>query len=763
MQKKIYASVFGLLMTLSTASAQTSTISGRVADNGEPIHDAVVYLADTSWQTVTDSLGNFSLTDVEVGDYQIVVEADFYGVYTQDIVLKEGENPLLSIDLNTDNAASQLDELVISGTMKPVSRLESPVPVEVYSQAFFKKNPTPTFFDALQNINGVRPQLNCNICATGDIHINGLEGAYTMVLIDGMPIVSSLGSVYGLSGIPSSLIDRIEVVKGPASSLYGSEAVGGLINIITKNPSQAPVVSADVFTTSWLEHNVDLGLKFKVGKKANVLTGINYFNYQNKVDDNKDNFTDVTLQDRISVFQKWNFTRKNNRLLSLAARYLYEDRWGGEMDWDKSYRGGDQVYGESIYTSRAEVLGNYQLPLSEKMFFSFSFINHDQDSRYGTDSYIANQKIAFSQLTWDKKMGRHDLLFGAALRYTYYDDNTPATADVNGQNLAEKTWLPGVFIQDEISLKDKHKLLLGFRYDHNNNHGDIFTPRMAYKWSFDNNSVLRLNAGTGFRVVNLFTEDHAALTGAREVVILNDLKPEKSYNANINWVKKFYSDSGSSFGIDATAFYTHFTNKIAPDYESNSNQIIYDNLDGYAVSKGLSLNLDWNMANGLHLMLGGTLMENTITEDDITQQQMLTEKFAGNWAISYKILKWDLTIDYTGNVYSPMRLPLLSELDPRPAKSPWWSIQNIQLTYDGFDRFEIYGGVKNLLNWTPNKSTPFLIARPNDPFDKGVVFDNAGQAVATPDNPYGLTFDPSYVYAPNQGMRGFLGVRFKLD
>lgn len=369
MQKYIYASVLGLLMTLSTASAQTSTVSGRIVDNGEPIHDAVVYLADTSWQTVTDSLGNFSLTDVEIGDYQIVVEADFYGVYTQDIVLKEGENPLLSIDLNTDNAASQLDELVISGTMKPVSRLESPVPVEMYSQAFFKKNPTPTFFDALQNINGVRPQLNCNICATGDIHINGLEGAYTMVLIDGMPIVSSLGSVYGLSGIPSSLIDRIEVVKGPASSLYGSEAVGGLINIITKNPSQAPVVSADVFTTSWLEHNVDLGLKFKVGKKANVLTGINYFNYHNKVDDNKDNFTDVTLKDRISVFQKWNFTRKNNRLLSLAARYLYEDRWGGEMDWDKSYRGGDQVYGESIYTSRAEVLGNYQLPLSEKMFF----------------------------------------------------------------------------------------------------------------------------------------------------------------------------------------------------------------------------------------------------------------------------------------------------------------------------------------------------------------------------------------------------------
>ena len=110
------------------------------------------------------------------------------------------------------------------------------VPILPKIAAFFRKNPTPSIFDALQNINGVRPQLNCNICNTGDIHINGLEGPYTMVLIDGMPIVSSLGTVYGLSGIPNSLVERVEIVKGPASSLYGSEAVGGLINIITKNP-----------------------------------------------------------------------------------------------------------------------------------------------------------------------------------------------------------------------------------------------------------------------------------------------------------------------------------------------------------------------------------------------------------------------------------------------------------------------------------------------------------------------------------------------
>jgi outer membrane receptor for ferrienterochelin and colicins len=173
-----------------------------------------------------------------------------------------------------------------------------------------------------------------------------------MVLIDGMPIVSGLSTVYGLSGIPNALVERIEIVKGPASSLYGSEAVGGLINIITKNPGNAPLFTADVFTTSWQEHNADIGLKNRVGDKATVLTGINYFNYNNPIDNNEDGFTDVTLQNRISVFQKWNFSRDQNRLFSLAGRYYYEDRWGGEMDWTADDRGGDEVYGESIYTRR---------------------------------------------------------------------------------------------------------------------------------------------------------------------------------------------------------------------------------------------------------------------------------------------------------------------------------------------------------------------------------------------------------------------------
>ncbi|MBX3253379.1 MAG: TonB-dependent receptor [Chitinophagaceae bacterium] len=734
------------------AIAQQPVLHGRVISGGRPVPHASISIQAQKAGTVSDSAGVFRVSLPAFGKYTIKVSAVGYITFLQEVVVNEPDLPPLEMMLTP--VSSDLAEIVVTGTMKEVSRMESPVPVEIITPKLFQKNPVPGLFEALSMVNGVQPQLNCNVCNTGDIHINGMEGPYTMILIDGMPIVSALSTVYGLNGIPNSIVERIEVVKGPGSSLYGSEAMGGIINVITKNPVKAPVVSADIFATSWQELSADASVKFKAAGSTGLL-GINYFSYDHPLDKNKDGFTDVTIQSRISVFNKWNFERKDNRLASLAARYVYEDRWGGEMSWNKTLRGSNDIYGESIYTNRWELIGMYQLPVKEKIITQISLNSHGQNSWYGTTPYMAKQHVAFAQVYWDRQLGKdHNFLLGGAYRYTLYDDNTPGTSSADGlKNAASRIPLPGVFVQDEWALNDKNTLLMGYRYDYDRHHGSVHSPRLAYKWSPAGNSTIRASFGTGYRVVNLFTEDHAALTGAREVVIAEALDPERSYNGNLNYVLKIPMRDAFA-GLDVTGFYSYFTNKIVGDFYADPDKIIYDNLKGHAVSKGISLNADLNFSFPLKILAGVTYMKvyqvedkngNGIMEKSV---QLNAPEWSGNAVVTYTLPK-QFIIDVTAKWDGPMRLPILPA-DYRPEYSPWFCIANIQVTKKMQNGFEIYGGIKNLFNFVPKDP----IMRPFDPFDK-----NVNDPVT---NPHGYTFDPSYNYAPLQGIRGFIGMRYTM-
>ena len=731
--------------------AQEQIVKGIVLFEGIPLEGASVIVKDFNVGTITDASGAFSLTLSNIKNPKITIS--YLGYKSFNLKITKISNDLGNIELVSDD---KLDEVVISGTLKPVSRLKSPVSVEVYAESFFKANPTSSIFEALDIINGVRPQLNCNVCSTGDIHINGQEGSYTMILIDGLPIVSGLSSVYGLSGIPQSLIERIEIIKGPASTLYGSEAIGGVINLITKIPENASRFSFDSFTSNWGDLNLDLGHQYRLSKKINGLLGVNYFKYSNPVDNNSDGFTDLTLQDRISVFNKLNIGKR----LSFASRFVYEDRWGGEMNWNPTFRGGDLVYGESIYTSRVELFGTYKF--NNEISFQFSFNDHNQNSVYGTTLFKADQSIAFGQFIWNRTIKKHDLVIGAAYRFTFYDDNTTATFnEFLGINKEEITQLPGVFIQDEIQFNEQNSLLLGFRYDYNSIHGTIFTPRLNYKISNqDLSSILRISIGSGYRIAQIFTEDHAALTGARDVVFLNDLDPETSWNINLNYVYKMYLKQGHILNFDASIFRTDFSNKILPNYDTDPNLIIFDNLSGKSVTQGISLNFNSVFQNGLRISLGATYIDSYIDSKGLKTVPYLTEKFQGVWNIKYEFQKSNITLDFTGTITGPLKLPLLGDLDPRSQFSPTFNIINLQLTKGWNNSYELYGGVKNILNFTPADNS---IARAFDPFDREVKFDTSGAAQVSPGNPYALTFDPSYVYASNQGSRFFIGFRYYLN
>ena len=728
-----------IILMIKLTFAQT--IYGVIKDSDSNLlFGATIYNSSNSKIGITNEMGVFSVESVK-GENKLFIS---YVGYTSKIITLESTGDSInrgSIVLENDS----LDEIVISGTLRQVSKLKSAVPIELYTANFFKATPKASFFEAIEGINGVRPQLNCNICNTGDIHINGQEGANTMVLIDGLPLVSGLSTVYGLSGIPQSLIKQVEVIKGPASTLYGSEAIGGVINLITKSPETVHPFNLDTFISSWGELNIDLGAKYTL-KNSQGLIGINYFNYSNPIDANEDGFTDLTLQHRISIFNKIS-TKKN----SVAFRYFYEDRWGGEMNWNSDFRGGDEVYGESIYTSRIEIFGRYDH--SENLFLQYSLNNHDQNSVYGTTSYNAIQTIGFIQGVFSKKVKNHDVLLGATYRHTIYDDNTPATVE------RDKTALPGLFAQDQWTLSEYKTLLSGIRYDKNSIYGDIWTPRLNFKWaSKDESSILRLGFGTGYRVVNVFTEDHAALTGAREVVFTEAILPEKSWNTTINWNKKLYTKYGAILDLDFSVFKTAFSNRILPDYETNPNQIIYGNLDGMAITQGATVTINGMFANGLKINMGATFIDSKIINNNQTEYPFLTEKFSGNYQLNYTLYNPKITIDISGTVIGPMKLPLLGELDTRAPYSPIINIVNLQATY-AIKTIEVYAGIKNILDFKPASNS---IARAFDPFDSGVEFGANGQVIATPNNPNALSFDPSYVYYSNQGINGFLGIRYHI-
>ena len=460
--------------------------------------------------------------------------------------------------------------------------------------------------------------------------------------------------------------------------------------------------------------------------------------------------------DRISIFNKIDIKNK----LSIATRFVYEDRWGGEINWNKSYRGGDDIYGESIFTNRIELFGKYTF--DENLFFQFSFNNHNQNSVYGKTIFDAYQAIGFGQLIWNKNFKSNDFIIGLAYRYTHYDDDTTATYNENlMSNEAEIINLPGLFIQDEIKIGEYNSLLVGFRYDYNSIHGNIFTPRLNYKiLNKKKSSTLRLSIGSGYRIARVFTEDHAALTGAREVVFLDNLNPEKSWNININFVKKIYAKQGYIINFDSSIFWTQYSNKIIPDYDTNPNQIIYDNLNGKSIIQGVSVNFNSVFNNGFKMNIGATYIDSSIIENAIELTPYLTESFQGVWKIEKGFNNSGFKIDFTGNILGKMRLPRLGVLDPRDEYSPVFSIMNLQLTKAINNNYEFYGGIKNILDFTPAKNS---IARPFDPFDREVIFDNNGNATSSVGNPYALTFDPSYVYASNQGRRFFVGMRWKIN
>ena len=728
---------------LLNSFSQSVPISGKVMDqNYFPIPFAHITDLNLNFKTVADSAGNFI---IHLNRSEISLKASAVGFQNQIIkITSKSFNIPIVFKLKENN--DFLNEMVVSGALQLIKRKESPIPIEVYKSAYLNSVPSSSLVEATNQIAGLRPQINCSVCNTGDIHINGMEGAYSMVVIDGMPIIGGLSTVYGLQGIPTSLINQVEIIKGPASTLYGSEAMAGLINVVTKNTDCIPKLMLDFNISSWGEFQNSLTIKFLNKKKWKAFTTLDILRYNNPVDNNEDNFTDLTLKNRYSLFNKFEFfSNSGSNPLNISLRYIHENRWGGEMNWQVKDRGNNTVYGESILTNRIEGTSFFTFLKIPGLKWQSSFSWHNQKSWYGISKYDAQQIIGFSQIIYYKKWAKkHQFLGGTAIRYNNYDDNTPATL------IKDKWLLPGIFIQNNFRLYNNQKLLLGWRSDFHTKHGFIHSPRVNYQWNINSSSTVRLGFGNGFRVVNVFTEDHAALTGSREVIFLEELSPEISKNINLS-LSKYWDSETINIKLETSIFQSKFSNKIIPDFLTNDNQIIYKNLNGYAIAQGLSTDLLFKFKKlPLKISVNSTFLDVANFEElyngtILKNRQLLAEKYSVKWMVMYDFKDLGISLNYASTNYGPIRLPIL-ENDFRSEYSSPYTIHNIKLTKNLVRGWSTFIGVRNFTNFTP---PDYSILRAFDPFD---------QEVNDPiNNPNGYTFDASYVYASFQGINFVFG------
>ena len=748
--KYIYFVIPLLFFVLSAASAAPrwadTVVQGQVLAQGRPVSFALIGVMGTTYGTQANIDGTFKMEGLPPGEYTFI--ASSMGYRSAEVAGVLVADQILQVDFELEPRAIELDGVAVTGSLTRTFVKESPTKINVVAPTYLEKIPTANVMEVIENINGLYQQVDCGVCGTNNIRINGMDGPYTAVLIDGMPIMSSLAAVYGLNGISPAMIQQIEIIKGPMSTLYGSEAMGGVINIITKSPQTAPPFTLNAFRTAHGENAIDAGGSGNWGRWSGMASATLFHNDQYH-DENGDNFADLALSTRTSLFARAMRRDDAGRpLFEMSVRYYYEDRLGGTSEYIRNYtralRGSPTIYGETILTQRLETIGTWHLRANTGARIDVALNHHDQDSFYGADSYNARQSTAFSQLLWPLRLDEYQtLMLGATMRGQRYDDNTGATGTFNTvgtqlTNNPDNRWIPGLLAQHEWLVSEGLRLQTGLRIDYQQDHGWISSPSANLKISAGESTTLRLNAGTGFRIVNLFTEDHLAYSGARATILLEDLAPERSLSGTAS-VQHIFDFHSNPMTLDLEGFYTYFTNKIEPDY-SQPGKIVYANLDGSSATRGLSLTLSQSLtAIPMTFTVGATAMDVFVAEGEHRYALEFAPDYMGVVNATYR-LPADWRLDYTMNLTGPMKLPQYDQPFARDPESNRFSIHNLQLTRDITLRsgslLQPYAAIENLTDFT--QDSPLV----------------------DPQNPFGEHFDTSYVYGPVHGRSIGFGVRW---
>lgn len=733
-----------LLLGISKVNAQTSsdkTLNGIVYganDKGkEPLDGAVIKWIKTKKGDVTSPDGKFSISSEGISDRRIIV---FYVGYKRDTVDVEGKD-FVEVKLQSNFSTQQI---VVEDKVNTSFIDNGNAKTEVITQGELKKAACCDLSGMFGSNTTVEVTVSDILTNTKELKMLGLDGAYTQVLVDNMPIMSGLVTKYGVTSLPGTLVNKITISKGSNSVLQGYESISGIMNVLLKDYSTSDALMVNGYMNSMLEKQINMNATTKL-KKWNTLFAFQTVQEARREDINNDGFLDAPLTTRYMFFNKWKYGQTDDDYtnVTVGLKYLDEKRIGGQKSFDYNKDpGSNTIYGQTVniqngdaYTRISQEIGD---DLHLKLYSAGSFFN--QESYYGVTKYDAKQRNFYTSATIEIPVYRKSYLrFGTSYKFEKINE------DIKFLQTENKTYagayeklesIPGAFSEASLDIKSLNtSVIAGLRLDYHNKYNLVTTPRVLVRYQLSKETTIRASAGTGFRTINLFSEYSNLLASGRDILVPLELNPEKMVNFGVDVLQ--YFDFGKVSGnVNVDFFRTVFSNRIMPDYTANKLAVTFlNNRD--AASNVFQIESSFNIFSNIDFKLAYKYIDQYYYHKGMRMDQPFSSKNRVVSSVHYspKDNNWNanISLQWFGVQALPSTKDYPADLR-RPSESDPYTIVNGQFTKN-FKHFEAYVGVENLFDFT--QANPII--NPQDPF-----------------SPY---FDTSYIWGPTSGRTFYIGFR----
>ena len=576
--KYFFTLALTLVVFVQGAAAQdTGTLTGRVSDEQGALPAATVQVLGTSVGTSANARGNFVIKNIPAGENTIEVRLLGYQPHTQKVHIEAGRAVTVNVVLQERNF--DLNEIVVTGTRTAKRKTDSPVIVNLIDSEDLDQVVATNLSDGLRFQPGLRVETDCQTCNYTQLRMNGLQGGYSQILINGRPIFSPLTGLYGMEQIPVNMIERIEVVRGGVSALYGSSAIGGTVNVITKIPEQNEYSLTHTYqridgaandnlltgNATVINENADAGATFFVSKRD-----------RNTYDANGDNFSELPELKNNSFGTNLFYVPTQNQKLAVSLSSINEYRYGGEMVDKPAY-----LARQSEERTHNVLMGSldYQINFNQEkssliLYYGGQRTDRDHytgiipdgepelsdflaDLPYGISKVITHQGGGQYNHRFDKFLGGSTVLTVGS-EYVY--DDVLDQIEPYNYLIDQTTTNWGTFVQNDWDVTPELNFLSGVRIDRHNLVEDVIvSPRLSLLYKLKETTQFRLGWGTGFRAPQAFDTDlHIAFAGGgvSRISLSDDLIEERSnsFTTSINYDK---ATDHFIAGFTLEGFYTY--------------------------------------------------------------------------------------------------------------------------------------------------------------------------------------------------------------